>query len=211
MMEVKNINNVNTMPEKSGLSWHKQIQKADVKVNDCTQKSNSKGVSFKGRGIRRGACKFLMWISDNVSSPQQRALLGITALCTQPFIDLHNSHIKKEDKPITVAKTISKIIVGTTVGILVRHYAIKMVKNFTKTTNCGKYSQCLLPKKIVDQLNQKIPVNKDDIKKYTEWMGTFLGVMCCAITNFVIDAPLSKMLTNIIHEKVFMKEKAHEK
>ena len=158
------------------------------------------------------AQKFLCSIAKNFSSPHQRAILGITALCTQPFIDLHNKHIKKEDKPITVARTIAKIIVGTTVGVLLRGSAIKAIKKYTNAVNCGKYSQCLLPKKIVEKLNANPgSIPSSDLLNYRNGLGTFLGVMGGLLTNFFIDAPLSKKLTNLIHDKVFKKESANVK
>ena len=118
------------------------------RTNDTVLFAQNK-VSFKGmNGIRTG----LKWIANNFSSPHQRAILGITALCTQPLIDLHNRHIKKEDKPIAVSKTIAKILVGTTIGITLRYFAIKAVRNFTLAEKVGKYSQCLLPKEIIEKL-----------------------------------------------------------
>ena len=208
-MVIGNINNVN-------LSTPIGVNSNNADISGSVASHNAANtVSFKGvnkYAIKRQARYFLRWISKNFSSPQQRAVLGVTALCTQPFIDLYNSHIKKEDKPVTVAKTISKIVVGTTAGILMRHYAIKIAKNFTKSVNCGKYSQCLLPQEIVVQLakNPKA-VPETHLANYRNGLGTFIGTMCGLFTNFLIDAPLSRKLTNFLHEKVFMKEKAHEK
>lgn len=153
----------------------------------------------------------LKWVANNFSSPHQRAILGITALCTQPFIDLHNKHIKKEDKPITVSKTIAKIIAGTLVGILMRYYAIKAVKNFTKTVDCGKYSQILLPKGIISKLKADInSVPEKYLLNYRNGLGTALGLAGCLFTNFAVDAPLSKILTNIIYDNFLKKENVNE-
>ena len=147
----------------------------------------------------------------NFSSPHQRAILGVTALCTQPFIDLHNKHIKKEDKPITVAKTISKIIVGTIVGVTLRHYSIKMVKNCAKRVKLGKFSQCLLPNDVIDKMKTKISVSEESLTKYRGWLGTLIGVTGGLFTNFLIDAPLTKILTNCIHDNFFKKEGVNER
>ena len=153
-------------------------------------------------GSKREMRTFLRWMSKNFSSPQQRAVLGFTALCFQPFIDLHNKYIKNEDKPIVVSKTIAKIVTGTTVGVFMRHYAIKVVTNFTKESNVGKYSQCLLPKEILEQL--KIgSSNMKDLANYRKGIGTLIGLSICLFTNFLIDAPLTKILTNVLHDKVF--------
>ncbi len=208
-MEVRNINNGNLSNSAKlsfkGAPFYKMG--IDKLVPSTISYTNSKYF------IKRQARHFLRWISKNFSSPQQRAVLGVTALCTQPFIDLFNFHIKKEDKPITVAKTIAKIVVGTTVGIILRGYAIKAVRNFTKATSTGAFSQCLLPKKIAEALlkNPKA-VPQTYLNNYRNGLGTFIGTMGGLITNFLIDAPLTKKLTNFLHEKVFMKkEKANEK
>lgn len=176
----------------------------------CRSKNNDKHkVSFNGK---REIRQFLRWMSKNFSSPQQRAVLGVTALCTQPFIDLHNKHIKQEEKSIVVSKTIAKIIVGTTVGVLMRHYAIKAVQNFTQKTNVGKYSQCLLPQKIIQELKNNFSEKlENSVLNYKNAIGTFLGLSCCIFTNFAIDAPLTKILTNVINDKVFNKEKKNVK
>ena len=198
-MEVSNINNSNNAAESRVYGYRNYGNNGC-----CTQNS----VSFKGLA---GTQNVLKWVANNFSSPHQRAILGITALCTQPFIDLHNRHIKKEDKPITVAKTIAKIIVGTIVGIALRYYAIKAIKNFTKTVKAGKYSQCLLPQEIVAKLNvNPASVPEQDLLNYRNGLGTFIGVMGGLFTNFLIDAPLSRKLTNLIHDNVFKKEKANE-
>ena len=191
-MNINNINNININPH------------CDLGAYASDMNMSDKRVSFNGK---REARQFLRWMSKNFSSPQQRAILGVTALCTQPFIDLHNKHIKEEDKPVVVAKTISKIIVGTTVGVIMRHQAIKAIKNYTKEINTGKFSQCLLPKKIVEMLRvNPNSVSKDYLNNYRNGFGTFMGLCICLVTNFLIDAPLTKILTNIIHEKVFKKE-----
>ena len=155
-------------------------------------------------GSKREMRTFLRWMSKNFSSPQQRAVLGVTALCFQPFIDLHNKYIKNEDKPIVVSKTIAKIVTGTTVGVFMRHYAIKAVKNFTQESNVGKYSQCLLPKNIIENLKlNPNSVSKDYLANYRNGLGTLIGLSICLFTNFLIDAPLTKILTNVLHDKVF--------
>lgn len=193
-MKISNINNINSRVA---------FGKKSYKNIEITQNSNK--INF---GSKKCARKFLKWMSNNFSSPHQRAILGITALCSQPFIDLQNKHIKNEDKPIVVSKTISKIVIGTTVGILLRHNAIKIVQKYTNSKNIGKYSQCLLPKKIIEKLNN----NSADIKEnyllnYRNGLGTFLGTLGGLFANFLIDAPLTKILTNILHDKVFAKEK----
>jgi len=169
--------------------------------------ANSHGyINFKGLNPKREARYALRWISKNFSSPQQRAVIGLTALCTQPFIDLHNRHIKKEDKSVVVAKTISKIIIGTCTGIAMRHYCIKAVKHFTKSNTRNLKYQFLLPTRIIAKLRRR-PSSVSDIElnNYRNGLGTLFGVLGGMITNFLVDAPLTKMFTNTLNEKVFSK------
>ena len=181
------------------------------RLNMTGNNSSASKISF-GFDCKKSTENFLTYVSKNFSSPHQRATLGITALCTQPFIDLHNKHIKDEDRPVVVAKTIAKIIAGTTVGICLRHYAIKAVKNYTKSTNTGKYSQILLPQKIIDKIKTESAEKiEDQLDNYRKGLGTFIGVMSGLFMNFAVDAPLTKFLTNVIHDKVFNKEKANGK
>ncbi len=199
-----NINNVNIM--------NVSLKSANVCCAENKTVSTINSANNVSFGSKRQMRTFLRWMSKNFSSPQQRAVLGVTALCSQPFIDYHNKHVKKEDKPIVVSRTVAKILVGTTIGVFMRHYSIKAVKNFTKAVNTGKYSQCLLPKNIVEKLKlNPSSVPKNYLTNYRNGLGTFLGLSICLFTNFLIDAPLSKMLTNVLHEKVFKRSKADDK
>ena len=195
-MEVRNINNADNSAIKCAAKSHLSV------TGNCNAKNN-----FKGAKVVTATQNGLRWVANNFSSPHQRAILGITALCTQPFIDLNNKHIKNEDKSITVAKTISKIVVGTIAGITLRHYAIKLVKKYAQSTNTGKYSQCLLPKSLVEKINRGVNIAKGHLLNYKNGLGTIIGVSCGLFTNFLIDAPLTKLLTNFIHDNYFKNSK----
>ena len=98
-MNINNINNLNLNPKK-GLETC-----CDNSVKMPSNVQHGSNTSF-GADYKQKAEGFLTYVSKNFSSPHQRAILGVSALCTQPFIDLHNRHIKKEDKPVVVAKTL---------------------------------------------------------------------------------------------------------
>lgn len=125
---------------------------------------------------------FLVNVKKNVSSPEQRLILGVTALFSQPFIDLHNSNVDKETRRISTIRTIAKIIVGTTVGVLVRKGCINLAK-----------LKCFQP-----EHNLIKDASFDKIRRYTNTMGTLLATGIAVFTNFMIDAPLTKLLTNKI-------------
>lgn len=58
------------------------------------------------------ARQFVTKIGEKINSPEQRLILGATALATQPFIDLNNKKADKETRAVSVARTIGKIIAG---------------------------------------------------------------------------------------------------
>ena len=202
-MNINNINNINISPKGLDICHENLIQQANTV-------SDAKNISFGADYTK--AKDFLTYVSKNFSSPHQRATLGITALCTQPFIDLHNKHIKEEDRSVVVAKTIAKVVIGTTVGVCMRHFSIKAVQNYTKSVNTGKYSQILLPKTIIEKIKTESAEKiESQLDNYRKGLGTFIGVMGCLFTNFAVDAPLTKIMTNFINDKVFNKEKANGK
>ena len=45
----------------------------------------------------------LKWIGQHISSPENRLILGVTALASQPFIDLHNRHVDENTKKVSAA------------------------------------------------------------------------------------------------------------
>jgi len=146
----------------------------------------------------------IKWAGQHISSPQNRVILGATALMSQPFIDLHNRNVDEETRKVSAARTVAKIIAGTTTGFLVRYYTIKAVDAFTKTENIKKAIDTLLiPPKFKNPLAKTIA----GIKHYRFALGTFISIGIMMFTNFAIDAPLTKFLTNIFVKKVNDSEK----
>lgn len=138
-------------------------------------------------------------MSKDFTSAHNRLILGVTALASQPFFDLYNNDVDEKTRAVSCARTLGKIIAGTTVGVLVRHFSIKAseklcekgakeVKGFFKN-----YKKWLLPKTVTE------PTDKE-IKKYQKAVGTFLGLGVSLFTNFLIDAPLTTYLTNVFNK-----------
>ena len=152
----------------------------------------------------RNLYRFLDYVNTKVSSDTQRLIMGGTAIATQPVIDLLNTKVDEETRWTSVMRTIAKIVVGTTVGVLVRHGAIKLVRNnknfWGKAGNELGIPTCP-SKSFWKNIN---PSNPDDMKKlkYANTFGTVVGTVTGIVTNFVIDAPLTKMLTNYLNENV---------
>ena len=74
----------------------------------------------------------LNWAGKALHAPEQRIILGATALATQPFIDLNNKDVDEETRKISAARTIAKIIAGTTVGVIVRYAGIWAANRYSK-------------------------------------------------------------------------------
>ena len=142
------------------------------------------------------ANKALAWIGKRISSPQNRLILGATALMSQPFIDLHNRNVDEETRKISAARTVAKIIAGTTTGFLIRYGCIKAIdyctllpEQITKATKNPKLRTVLTPSpEIVQYLK--------DLGQYKKTLGTIIALIVMTFTNFAIDAPLTRFLTN---------------
>lgn len=161
---------------------------------------------------RSGTIKSITRIGEVINSPQQRLLLGATALATQPFIDLSNKQADKETRAVSVARTIGKIIAGTIVGVAVRAGSISAIKHFSgaelKTVD-GITKICKKSNKdIFVPIFAKIRPNITEIdfakeyKNYTNALGTVVATIAMIFTNFLIDVPLTKFITDKLTPKV---------
>ncbi len=153
------------------------------------------------------ANKAISWIGETFTSPHNRFILGATALMTQPFIDLHNKKVDEETRKVSAARTVAKIIAGTVTGVIIRAACIKSINAFTK-----------LPHEITADMKFKglrklftpSPGIIEDLKQYKDSLGTILSVGIMVFTNFLIDAPLTKYLTNKFIDKIKKKEAAKQ-
>ncbi len=137
-------------------------------------------------------------IGKNWTSPHQRAILGATAILIQPFIDRKNKYVDDETRKVSVAKTCAKILVGTTTGIAMRYGFIKGVSALSKPLNEIPKNISPFKKNLMSILTPENlePGNKEALKQYRYTMGTLSALLAMVFTNFLIDAPLTKFLTN---------------
>ena len=98
---------------------------------------NSGATSFTGGAPRsfiiksENIHKFLK-SAGGLSTPANRLLLGATALAIQPEIDWHNKKVDEKTRRVSMARTISKIVIGTATGIVVRMWCINLMEKFTR-------------------------------------------------------------------------------
>ena len=151
--------------------------------------------------------KAIDWIGDKFSSPENRLILGVTALMTQPFIDARNKKVDEETRKVSVARTVAKIIAGTLTGYFVRAGCIKMIDAMTQlptkvnpNTFGGHMRMLFTPEDAKTGVLQ-------DLKMYKNALGTTISLFVMLFTNFLIDAPLTKYLTNLFTDKYVHKQK----
>ncbi len=160
--------------------------------------------------------KVIKWFNDNISSPENRLILGTTALATQPFFDLYNKEVDEKTRNISCARTVAKIIAGTLTGVAIRAGYIYLTKNFsavgrldTKTLiNVGRAGQIKTKEVIITKAKQFFTPsqakvnNSHEYNQYQNTIGTGLAIVTMVFTNFIIDAPLTKFLTTRILKKI---------
>ena len=139
------------------------------------------------------------WINkagEKISSAEQRLILGASALMTQPFIDANNKKVDEKTRKVSVARTIAKIVAGTATGFIIRKACIKGIKAMSQPrgANVPKWKSLFTPKNITK-------TNTDAFMQYRNAMGTIVALVVMMFTNFLIDAPLTKFLTNTLIKK----------
>lgn len=141
------------------------------------------------------------WSGQHISSPQNRLILGVTALMSQPFIDLYNKRVDDETRKVSAARTTAKIIAGTTTGFLIRYGVIKAVDKLCQNPKDSKnFIQSLMfPKRVRTTLK--------GLQQYKLALGTTIALAVMLFTNFAIDAPSTQLLTNVFVKKIKKYEK----
>lgn len=147
------------------------------------------------------ANKAINWIGRNISSPQNRVILGASALMSQPFIDLHNRKVDEDTRKVSAARTVAKIIAGTLTGFFVRYGCIKGIDYCSllpaQVTNATKHKwlrTLFTPDSAINGVLK-------DLNQYKKALGSFIALLVMLFTNFAIDAPLTKFLTNKFVDK----------
>lgn len=152
------------------------------------------------------ANKAIAWIGKNISSPQNRLILGVSALMSQPFIDLSNKKVDEDTRKVSAARTVAKIIAGTLTGVLVRAGCIKLIDYMTLIPDKVARSAANPALKTLFTPEAALTGKLKDLGHYKKAWGTILSLLVMLITNFAIDAPLTKFLTNKFVDKIHKKD-----
>lgn len=159
-------------------------------------------------GTRTKKC--ISWIGEHINSPEQRLLLGATALATQPIIDYKNKDVDEDTRMISVARTLGKIIAGTLVGVLVRHASIESIRHLSQyiphydksgaLIGIMKKRKCDIFTPLLSNIKPtSLAQFEKDYLAYIKTAGTYLAAAAMVVTNFAVDAPLTRFLTRKFH------------
>ena len=161
-------------------------------------------------------------IGEKWSTPHNRFFLGVTALCMQPWIDLYNKDVDEDTRKVACARTIAKNVVGTLTGMAVRQACISSIDAFTKTEKelegktPSKWAKLLIPTQTKDKAGEIVELSHKEfsealrlVKKHRQTLGSLIALGVMLITNFALDVPLTKLMTNYLtdnHFKISKKE-----
>ena len=173
-------------------NWIKrQIRYVKQKILDMSPSRTSK----------EGAKSTRKWnkSSNFAGNPMwNRGIMGATALITQPAIDYYNHRVDDETRTVSRNRTIAKILAGTLVGMfVVRGPVYKMVKNMTYPIGTKKWNKWLIPKAFLEKLKH----DKEAMKNYRATISMAIALFAMCFTNFLLDAPLTNILTNYFNKK----------
>ena len=186
-------NNISMRGKPSPKSWKAAAERIKQKVFDALPDATFKDTS-----------KFWKTVDSRISRPaENRAIMGLTALAMQPIIDASNKKVDDKTRKTSICRTISKIVVGTLVGICVRGSAYHLVKNMTNVNGTSKFSKLLLPKKYIHELVREPKF----LENYRSALSTGTAILAMLVTNFAIDAPLTVKMTNSLKKNFVDQEK----
>jgi hypothetical protein len=166
---------------------------------NITEKIVNKIPKYELNGER--AESIIHWFGQNISTPENRLLIGVSALATQPFIDLYNKEVDEKTRLVSCARTLGKTISGIITGVTVRAAFINIAKRYSELESVKSKSlkRLFTPPNAPEKMTYAY-------RQYQNAVGMFLAVLGLIITNFAVDAPLTNVLTNYFNKKFEGKE-----
>lgn len=148
----------------------------------------------------------LKLLGEKISTPENRLIMGVTALASQPFIDLHNKDVDKNTRKASFARTAAKIVAGTITGVTIRYATIGIVKRLSKlpenSKQIKKFERLFTPSSANIEKIKNNPIAKSMYNDYQNTIGTILGLIVMLYTNFALDVPLTKYFTRVFAKDI---------
>ena len=164
------------------------------KINNYNATPNFKGIN---------AQKILSKASG-LTSWQERLVLGVTAMAIQPMIDLKNKQVDEDTRKVSANRSLAKGFVSMATGIIMRGGCMKLVElslQKDKAVNLlAKATAENTTKEAVEKAKDYIK-NQGGAKQYAHVIGTIAALGIMLFTNFLIDAPVTNWLTNLMNKK----------
>ena len=137
--------------------------------------------------------KVINFFDKFVSVPENRLIIGVTALASQPFIDLYNQDVDRKTRVFSCARTIAKNFVGMVTGVAIRAGFIKLAQKYSEVekTDVKSVRKLFTP-------SEALSSKTHAYTQYRNTIGTLLAVVGMLFTNFLVDAPLTKWMTNAL-------------
>lgn len=143
----------------------------------------------------------LKWLGEKISTPENRLIMGVTALASQPCIDYYNGDVDSDTRKVSCARTAAKIIAGTITGVTIRYASIALIKRLSRLPQNGKtlkpIEKLFTPKSADADLINSSRVEETMYNDYRKTLGTGLGLLVMMYTNFALDVPLTRYFTKL--------------
>src|SRR5574344_1599060 len=125
---------------------------------------------------------------NGINGWQNRAIYGASAIISQPFFDYKNPNVDKTTQKYSLVKTLIKIVVGTSVGIVSRSIFQHWGENLYKK---GKFAFC--------------NVSNLDEKKACRCVGNTFAIIGAIAAMFSVDILISNVLMRYKNKKAIKK------
>lgn len=144
-----------------------------------------------------------------LASPHwNRLALGVAGITTYPFWDYYNPKVDRDTAKASTIRTSSKIVTCTATGFVIRGLCYKLTEKYMHGSTM-EGSTLLTPKSILEEVNADLRNNK--LKQHKNTFSTLIALFVMLFTNFLIDAPLTTIVTNKFLRLANLENKARAK
>ncbi len=123
---------------------------------------------------------------SRINGWQNRAVYGVSALLSQPFFDYYNPSVDKDTRKFSLNKTLIKIIVGTSVGLVSRVPFQKLGEHLFEKGYFGK----------------KVLSENLDTARFKSCVGNVFSIIGAIAAMFSVDIVISNYLMSYFNKKI---------